>query len=106
VIDESVCIGCAKCLPACPVDAIVGARKRLHTVIRVDCSGCELCVPPCPVDCITMVPVAARPLEASELQERALHWRRRYEDHRARETARDTERRQRLAARSPPQGPI
>jgi Na+-translocating ferredoxin:NAD+ oxidoreductase subunit B len=54
-IDESVCIGCAKCLPPCPVDAIVGARKRMHTVIAALCTGCELCVAPCPVDCIKMV---------------------------------------------------
>ena len=56
VIDESVCIGCAKCLPPCPVDAIVGARKQMHTVVAELCTGCELCVAPCPVDCITMVP--------------------------------------------------
>jgi electron transport complex protein RnfB len=55
-IDENVCIGCAKCLPPCPVDAIVGARKRMHTVLADLCTGCELCVAPCPVDCIAMVP--------------------------------------------------
>jgi len=54
-IDESVCIGCTKCLPPCPVDAIVGARKQMHTVIYELCTGCELCVVPCPVDCIKMV---------------------------------------------------
>jgi len=54
-IDESVCIGCTKCLPPCPVDAIVGARKQMHTVIYELCTGCELCVAPCPVDCIKMV---------------------------------------------------
>ena len=54
-IDEEACIGCAKCLPPCPVDAIVGARKQMHTVVAELCTGCELCVPPCPVDCITMV---------------------------------------------------
>jgi electron transport complex protein RnfB len=56
LIDEDVCIGCAKCLPACPVDAIVGAAKRMHTVIAQECTGCELCIPPCPVDCIVLVP--------------------------------------------------
>ena len=56
VIDETRCIGCRKCIDACPVDAIVGARKWMHTVIAAQCSGCELCLPPCPVDCIYMVP--------------------------------------------------
>lgn len=57
VIDEQVCIGCTLCIQACPVDAILGAAKQLHTVIESECTGCELCVPPCPVDCIAMVPV-------------------------------------------------
>ena len=56
LIDESRCIGCALCIKACPVDAIVGAAKLMHTVIATDCTGCELCVPPCPVDCIVMTP--------------------------------------------------
>lgn len=56
VIDESACIGCALCLAACPVDAIVGARRLMHTVIAAECTGCTLCVPPCPVDCIAIVP--------------------------------------------------
>ena len=55
-IDEERCIGCAKCLPPCPTDAIVGARKRMHTVVAELCTGCELCVAPCPVDCIVMLP--------------------------------------------------
>jgi Na+-translocating ferredoxin:NAD+ oxidoreductase subunit B len=59
VIDEERCIGCVKCLPPCPVDAIVGARKQTHTVIAALCTGCELCVAPCPVDCITMAPRGA-----------------------------------------------
>jgi Na+-translocating ferredoxin:NAD+ oxidoreductase subunit B len=57
-IDEDICIGCAKCLPPCPVDAIIGARKQMHTVVAELCTGCELCIAPCPVDCITMVPRA------------------------------------------------
>ena len=57
VIDESACIGCTLCIQACPVDAIVGAAKQMHTVIPSLCTGCDLCVPPCPVDCIAMVPV-------------------------------------------------
>ncbi len=57
VIDENLCIGCTLCIQACPVDAIVGAAKQMHTVIASECTGCELCVAPCPVDCIRMVPV-------------------------------------------------
>ena len=56
VIDEARCIGCTLCIQACPVDAIVGAAKLMHTVVTGLCSGCDLCVPPCPVDCIEMVP--------------------------------------------------
>ena len=56
LIDEATCIGCAKCLPPCPVDAIIGARKQMHTILTALCTGCELCIAPCPVDCISMVP--------------------------------------------------
>lgn len=56
-IREDECIGCTKCLQACPVDAIVGAAKQMHTVIISECTGCDLCVEPCPVDCIDMLPV-------------------------------------------------
>ena len=61
VIDEDACIGCTKCIQACPVDAIVGATKLMHTVIADLCTGCELCLPPCPVDCIAMVPDSGAP---------------------------------------------
>jgi len=56
VVDEAACIGCTLCIAACPVDAIVGAQKRMHTVLPSLCSGCELCVAPCPVDCISLQP--------------------------------------------------
>ncbi|AIO75832.1 electron transport complex, RnfABCDGE type, B subunit [Burkholderia multivorans] len=56
-IDENLCIGCTLCMQACPVDAIVGAPKQMHTIVASLCTGCDLCVPPCPVDCIAMVPV-------------------------------------------------
>ena len=83
---EEHCIGCTKCLPACPVDAILGANKRMHTVIVSECTGCELCIAPCPVDCIVMVPdsaldgAARGPIDATE----AAHFRRRFEAHLAR----------------------
>ncbi|WP_258000785.1 electron transport complex subunit RsxB [Janthinobacterium sp. ROICE36] len=57
-IDESLCIGCTLCIQACPVDAIVGAAKQMHTVVTSLCTGCDLCVAPCPVDCIVMYPVS------------------------------------------------
>ncbi|WP_287604214.1 electron transport complex subunit RsxB [Thiothrix sp.] len=61
IIDENTCIGCTLCIQACPVDAIVGAAKHMHTVIASECTGCKLCLPPCPVDCIAMVPLKAEP---------------------------------------------
>ena len=57
VIDENTCIGCTLCIQACPVDAILGAAKHMHTVIAPECTGCELCIPPCPVNCITMATI-------------------------------------------------
>lgn len=57
VIRENECIGCTKCIQACPVDAILGAAKQMHTVIAEECTGCDLCIPPCPVDCIDILPI-------------------------------------------------
>ena len=57
-VDAEACIGCARCLPACPVDAILGAARYLHTIISAQCTGCALCLPSCPVDCIVMQPRA------------------------------------------------
>ncbi|MFL0811526.1 MAG: electron transport complex subunit RsxB [Agarilytica sp.] len=56
-IREDECIGCTKCIQACPIDAILGAAKQMHTVIVDECTGCDLCVEPCPVDCIDMIPI-------------------------------------------------
>ncbi|MCC5855418.1 MAG: electron transport complex subunit RsxB [Idiomarina sp.] len=61
VIREDECIGCTKCIQACPVDAIIGATRQMHTVIADECTGCDLCVEPCPVDCIDMVAVTPKP---------------------------------------------
>ncbi len=60
-IHEDLCIGCTKCIQACPVDAIVGAAKVMHTVLKDECTGCDLCVAPCPTDCIEMMDVPPTP---------------------------------------------
>jgi electron transport complex protein RnfB len=91
-IDEEKCIGCTKCLPPCPVDAIVGAPRVMHTVIAELCTGCELCVAPCPVDCISMVPLLASPALAALALPPADASRERYAAHNARITRRAAER--------------
>jgi electron transport complex protein RnfB len=70
-IIEQDCIGCVKCIAACPVDAIVGAAKFMHTVIASECTGCELCIAPCPVDCIVMGPSPVNAVESSRVQKSA-----------------------------------
>ncbi|MFI3138347.1 MAG: RnfABCDGE type electron transport complex subunit B [Methylococcaceae bacterium] len=77
-IIEKDCIGCVKCIAACPVDAILGAAKLLHTVISDECTGCELCIAPCPVDCIVMHPVSGA-LSPTEKYTKAQLAKRRYE---------------------------
>jgi electron transport complex protein RnfB len=77
IIDEPVCIGCTLCIQACPVDAIVGAAKQMHTVVAELCTGCDLCVAPCPVDCISMQPIS--PEEAQ--RDRTEQWREQREFH-------------------------
>lgn len=109
-IDAERCIGCTKCLPACPVDAIVGAGRQLHEVIDAACTGCGLCIPPCPVDCITLEPVeseadarqrlAPPPILADDVRRRlrlqADELRRRYAHHMVRLAESRRQRRRRL----------
>jgi Na+-translocating ferredoxin:NAD+ oxidoreductase subunit B len=97
VIDEERCIGCAKCLPPCPTDAIIGAPRFLHTVAAELCTGCELCIAPCPVDCITMIDVTLEAVPAG-VPSPAVN-RQRYHAHEARLQRRATERAALLAAR-------
>lgn len=97
LIDEDACIGCAKCLPPCPVDAIIGAQKQMHTIVLSLCTGCELCVAPCPVDCITMVPRTQ--LADSAPAPCAADNRARFEARNARIVRRETEQRALVAAR-------
>lgn len=77
-IREDECIGCTKCLPDCPTDAILGAPKLMHTVITDACTGCELCVPTCPVDCIEIRPVARNTTSISSLEQT---WQQRFDHH-------------------------
>lgn len=99
VIDEAACIGCAACIKACPVDAIIGATKQMHTVLADECTGCELCLPPCPVDCINLEPVADGWLpRARRLADAGSHPRQAAAAHAQRRHQRRQARLQRLAA--------
>jgi electron transport complex protein RnfB len=80
IIREDDCIGCTKCIPACPVDAIVGTGKHMHTIFTDLCTGCELCLAPCPVDCIDLVTVH-RELTAAEREQEQDDLRQRYHTH-------------------------
>ena len=107
-IDEAICIGCTACIRACPVDAIMGASKQMHTVLADECTGCGLCVAPCPVDCIYMQPTAAQHLpqarvltrepQAAERVQAAQHAQARYENQIARKQRIEAERKQKAAA--------
>lgn len=76
-IVEADCIGCTKCIQACPVDAIVGAAKLMHTVLADDCTGCELCVPACPVDCIVLEPMSPTQIDTAHADAARAHFQRR-----------------------------
>ena len=96
-IDEAACIGCTLCIAACPVDAIVGARKLMHTVIAAECTGCALCLPPCPVDCIVLEQTGAA--RDRDLQRGAApQLRERYQAHQRRYAALEQQRRNRAVS--------
>lgn len=97
IIREDECIGCTLCIQACPVDAIVGASRQMHTVIAAECNGCERCLPPCPVDCIELRVLPER--NAAERETLSRQWRARFEAREARLAAEPARRARRLAAR-------
>lgn len=99
VIDETQCIGCTFCLRACPVDAIIGAARYMHTVLTELCTGCERCIAPCPMDCISMVPVS-KPATPEIRQQKADDARERYQRRQLRLT-RDQQKHQKLKQNRP-----
>ncbi|HEV7814413.1 MAG TPA: electron transport complex subunit RsxB [Janthinobacterium sp.] len=112
-IDESLCIGCTLCIQACPVDAIIGAAKQMHTILPSLCTGCDLCVAPCPVDCIVMYPVSGAHTgwdawsqeQADAARERhdfrSMRLRREREENEARLAAKAVEKMQEVSAETP-----
>ena len=100
-IREAECIGCTKCIQACPVDAIMGASKRMHTVISAECTGCDLCVAPCPVDCIDLLPLASLPAALPATADTGMlsrQWRSRYQARNTRMAAQRSEQQSRREA--------
>lgn len=89
-VREDECIGCTKCITACPTDSIIGASKQMHTIIADACSGCELCVPACPVDCIDLVSIAQP--DTNTMDNNVARWRMRYREQQDR-LAREKQRR-------------
>ncbi len=104
MIREAECIGCTKCIQACPTDAILGAAKHMHTVIETECTGCELCIAPCPVDCIDLIEPQQGGGEITATQSQ--HWQHRHEARNARlarqADTRKRARQQRLGGRTDP----
>lgn len=89
VIREAECIGCTKCITACPVDAILGGPKQMHSIITNDCTGCELCVAPCPVDCIDMIEIPEE-TDAQIKKQKSDYYRQRYHAHQIRTENKET----------------
>lgn len=96
IIREDECIGCTKCIQACPTDAILGAGKLMHTIITDACTGCELCIEPCPVDCIDMITIT-QPTPIAK-KAKATQWRERYQQRNVRLQRDKTERQQKHSA--------
>ncbi|WP_426689274.1 RnfABCDGE type electron transport complex subunit B [Rhodanobacter ginsengiterrae] len=105
-IVEADCIGCTKCIQACPVDAIVGASKLMHTVLADDCTGCELCVPACPVDCIVLEPMPIEQVDVAHADAARDHFLRRERRLQRQRDERDAELAARKAAVEMTAGPV